>query len=66
METEQVIQEVIFKDLGRIDYREAWDYQEKLLKENVEVKAAVRRLVADPPKESATWQAQPSDRKSVV
>ncbi|HEY6082057.1 MAG TPA: lipoyl(octanoyl) transferase LipB [Chitinophagaceae bacterium] len=52
MNTEQVIQEVVFKDLGHIDYREAWDYQEKLLKENVEVKAAVRGGAGNPPEES--------------
>jgi lipoyl(octanoyl) transferase len=32
-------QAVIFRDLGRMDYQPAWDYQEKLLAENVEVKA---------------------------
>lgn len=30
---------VTFKDLGNVDYKEAWDYQEKLLQENVQVKA---------------------------
>ena len=29
---------VIFKDLGQMNYQEAWDYQEGLLKENVKVK----------------------------
>jgi lipoyl(octanoyl) transferase len=33
---------VIFKDLGIIDYKTAWDYQEKLLQENVAVKSAIR------------------------
>lgn len=37
-------QPVIFKDLGIINYKDAWDYQEQLLKENVEVKAALRRV----------------------
>ena len=36
------MQHVIFKDLGVIDYKTAWDYQEKLLQENVAVKAALR------------------------
>ena len=36
------MQPVIFKDLGIIDYRSAWDYQEKLLKENVDIKSAAR------------------------
>lgn len=58
MDTKQVIQEVIFKDLGRIDYQEAWDYQEKLLKENVEVKAAVRGRAGNPqPSEGVRYLA---------
>ena len=36
------MQNVIFKDLGIIDYKEAWDYQEKLLQQNVAVKSAIR------------------------
>ncbi len=36
-------QPVIFKDLGIIDYKTAWDYQEKLLLENVTLKTAARR-----------------------
>ena len=36
------MQSVIFKDLGVIDYKSAWDYQEKLLQQNVAVKTAVR------------------------
>jgi lipoyl(octanoyl) transferase len=39
-------QEVIFKDLGIIDYKEAWDYQEALLRKNVEIKG-VRHKVQD-------------------
>jgi lipoyl(octanoyl) transferase len=35
-------QEVIFKDLGIIDYKTAWDYQETLLQQNVQVKSALR------------------------
>ncbi len=34
------MQYVRFQDLGSMDYREAWDYQEKLLKENVDIKAS--------------------------
>lgn len=33
---------VIFEDLGRMSYQEAWDYQESLLKENVRVKTQAR------------------------
>jgi lipoyl(octanoyl) transferase len=35
-------QKVIFKDLGIIEYKAAWDYQELLLQENVNVKSAIR------------------------
>jgi len=35
-------QHVIFKDLGVIDYKVAWDYQESLLQENVRIKSAIR------------------------
>ena len=36
-------QTVIYKDLGTINYQEAWDLQEELLQQNVEVKAALAR-----------------------
>ncbi len=32
-------QRVIYKDLGRVRYKEAWDYQENLLQQNVAVKS---------------------------
>ncbi|TMI61836.1 MAG: lipoyl(octanoyl) transferase LipB [Bacteroidetes bacterium] len=34
-------QQVIFQDLGQMDYKTAWDYQEKLLQENVKRKSLV-------------------------
>ena len=34
--------EVIFKDLGLIDYKEAWDYQEKLFAETIDQKIQIR------------------------
>ena len=30
---------VIFEDLGTMDYQTAWDYQEKLLQQNVKLKS---------------------------
>lgn len=33
---------MIFKDLGIIEYKAAWDYQESLLQENVKIKSAFR------------------------
>jgi len=35
---------VVFKDIGLIDYKEAWDYQESLFKEVVNTKLANRSL----------------------
>ena len=35
-------QKVIFKDLGIIEYKAAWDYQEVLLQQNVNIKSAIR------------------------
>jgi len=37
-------QQVIFRDLGNMDYKTAWDYQERLLQENVRIKSAVFNL----------------------
>lgn len=39
--------QVRFEDLGRIRYKDAWDYQEKLLAENLEVKKYNRQLEID-------------------
>ncbi len=36
------MQQAIFRDLGITDYKSAWDYQEKLLQDNVAIKSAVR------------------------
>lgn len=35
-------QQVIFTDLGIIDYKSAWDYQEKLLNQNISIKSTSR------------------------
>lgn len=34
---------VIFEDLGIIDYKEAWDYQEKLFRNTVDLKIKIRK-----------------------
>ena len=39
-------QKVIFKDLGIIPYKQAWDMQEQLVKMNLEVKSNARKLHA--------------------
>lgn len=35
-------QSIIFRDLGKMDYKTAWDYQESLLQENVRKKSEAR------------------------
>jgi lipoyl(octanoyl) transferase len=39
-------QEVIFHDLGRMDYKTAWDYQESLLQKNVRKKSLIYNQVS--------------------
>jgi len=41
-------QEVLFRDLGERRYKDAWDYQEHLLQENVGVKTLLRHLADSP------------------
>jgi lipoyl(octanoyl) transferase len=41
------MQAVKFKDLGVIDYKTAWDYQENLLHQNVVIKSEARKANAD-------------------
>jgi lipoyl(octanoyl) transferase len=36
-------QQVLFRDLGQMPYKEAWDYQEELLQEAVAVKSQLRK-----------------------
>lgn len=38
------MQQVIFKDLGTRVYKEIWDYQEELLKQNVDIKTQNREV----------------------
>ncbi|MBX9783737.1 MAG: lipoyl(octanoyl) transferase LipB [Chitinophagaceae bacterium] len=37
-------QPVLFKDLGRMPYKQAWDYQETLLRQNLDIKSRLRQL----------------------
>ena len=46
------MQQVIYKDLGIIDYKAAWDYQEELVQQNREVKAALRLQAVDATQEN--------------
>jgi lipoyl(octanoyl) transferase len=38
-------QQVIYKDLGIIDYKSAWDYQELLVRQNVAIKSESRKQI---------------------
>jgi lipoyl(octanoyl) transferase len=40
-------QQVIFEDLGTMDYQSAWDYQEQLLQQNVRIKTEARSLKSE-------------------
>jgi lipoyl(octanoyl) transferase len=37
------MQSVIFRDLGQMDYKSAWDYQEELLRQNLFIKSQIRQ-----------------------
>lgn len=37
------MQKVFYQDLGRINYKSAWDYQEELVKQNAAIKAEARQ-----------------------
>ncbi len=39
----------LFEDLGTVDYKEAWDYQEKLFKRNIDLKILQRKDQTDQP-----------------
>lgn len=38
-------QQVYFRDLGKMEYQQAWDYQESLLKENVRIKSMLPSIL---------------------
>ncbi|MFI5185530.1 MAG: lipoyl(octanoyl) transferase LipB [Chitinophagales bacterium] len=40
-------QPVVFRDLGQMDYKSAWDYQESLLQENVRIKSEFKSQMSE-------------------
>lgn len=56
------MQEVIFSDLGVVGYKEAWDYQEKLLQTNVQIKIINKRNISCTPDTSPSEDAIDSAR----
>lgn len=59
-------QQVIFEDIGRMDYKTAWDYQEKLLQENVRRKAASYELHATSNEQQITNNEQPTTQHHLL
>lgn len=57
-------QGVQFRDLGQIEYRDAWDLQEQLLQENVAVKMEQRKRAAALEEELATGNGQSAFAKA--
>jgi len=43
----KVNKNIVFQDLGVMDYQSAWNYQEKLLKDNLDIKLENRKLPAE-------------------
>ena len=62
------MERVVFKNLGRMEYQAAWDYQEALLQENLRIKAAVRQRaeMAGEGGTDATGDGGDADRYEVV
>jgi len=56
-----VKQQVIFQDLGLMDYKTAWDYQESLLQENVKRKFESRSMNSEVGVTQSEFQHQISD-----
>lgn len=44
---EFINKKVVFRDLGRMDYQEAWDYQEEIFAETVELKITNRKASSE-------------------
>jgi lipoyl(octanoyl) transferase len=56
-------QHIIFEDLGIINYKEAWDYQEELVKKNLDIKSEIRKAAGNEQStnlQPSTFNLQPS------
>src|SRR6185312_4057851 len=55
-------QRIIFEDLGIVNYKAAWDYQEELVKKNLEIKSELRKAsnIASLNSEPTTLNIEPS------
>ncbi|HEY5369391.1 MAG TPA: lipoyl(octanoyl) transferase LipB [Hanamia sp.] len=59
-------QHIIFEDLGIIHYKAAWDYQEELVKENLEIKAKARKAMSSQQSDISHQQSAVSDEQSAI
>jgi len=60
------MQQVIFEDLGRKPYKETWDYQESLLKKNIDVKSLLRQMETQEPGQPSTVNHQLSTQNYLL
>ena len=59
-------QKILFKDLGLLDYKIAWDYQEQLLKENLQAKAVFNKAREIPLSFQDDLQAAPDTKHHLL
>ncbi|WP_276501553.1 lipoyl(octanoyl) transferase LipB [Terrimonas pollutisoli] len=58
-------QPVIFRDLGSMDYKTAWDYQENLLQENVRIKSEIRSCESEMKSEMSETEGLPTANRQL-
>ncbi|MDB5199296.1 MAG: Octanoyltransferase [Chitinophagaceae bacterium] len=54
---------MIYKDLGIIDYKSAWDYQEELVNKNREIKSAARKAMSYELQDAGNIELQNTNHK---
>jgi lipoyl(octanoyl) transferase len=59
-------QHIIFEDLGIINYKAAWDYQEELVKKNLEIKSEARKAEDDEQLAISNQQSTISNQQSAI
>ena len=52
---EQINKKVIFRNLGTIDYKKAWDYQEELFARTIAIKVENRNLPGEDQRETPNY-----------
>ncbi|MGZ8552616.1 MAG: lipoyl(octanoyl) transferase LipB [Chitinophagaceae bacterium] len=57
-------QSILFRDLGQMDYKTAWDYQESLLQENVRKKSEARSQMSEAGVQSSDFRPYSPDAET--